>query len=106
MATPSSSSPTMGPGSRRRRARPSSIASFAAPATAAKPEGDVRFDVLYVDDEVVGDCLRSLHAGLAGVKFLGSYPAAGEHGAERRRQAGEADRAADEWLRALRRGIE
>ena len=26
-------------------------------------------------DEVVADCLRDLHAGLAGVKFLGSYPA-------------------------------
>ncbi len=32
----------------------------------------------HVDDEVVADCLRDLHAQLAGVKFLGSYPAAGE----------------------------
>ena len=34
----------------------------------------------HLADEVVADCLRVLHAELAGVKFLGSYPAAGEHG--------------------------
>ena len=37
--------------------------------------------------EVVADCLRVLHAELAGVKFLGSYPAAGEHGPAARQQA-------------------
>jgi prephenate dehydratase len=47
----------------------------------------------HVGDEVIADCLRDLHASLAGVKFLGSYPAAGEHGvpaaaAGRRRLAG------------------
>ena len=31
----------------------------------------------HLADEVVADCLRVLHAELAGVKFLGSYPAAG-----------------------------
>ena len=34
----------------------------------------------HLADEVVADCLRVLHAELAGVKFLGSYPAAGDHG--------------------------
>jgi prephenate dehydratase len=56
----------------------------------------------HVGDEVVADCLRDLHASLAGVKFLGSYPAAGEHGPEHRRQADAAWQAADEWLRGLR----
>jgi prephenate dehydratase len=60
----------------------------------------------HVGDEVVADCLRDLHAGLAGVKFLGSYPAADEHGPEQRRQADAAWQAADDWLRGLRAAME
>jgi prephenate dehydratase len=56
----------------------------------------------HVDDEVVADCLRDLHAQLAGVKFLGSYPAAGEHGAAIRRDAEASWKAADAWISALR----
>ena len=59
----------------------------------------------HVGDEVVADCLRDLHATLAGVKFLGSYPAAGAQGDDRRREAGAAWRAADEWLSGLRSSI-
>jgi prephenate dehydratase len=56
----------------------------------------------HVADEVVADCLRDLHAQLAGVKFLGSYPAAGEHGAAIRREADARWRSADDWISAIR----
>jgi prephenate dehydratase len=59
----------------------------------------------HVDDEVVADCLRDLHATLPGVKFLGSYPAAGAHGPARRRDAEAAWKAADDWIDALRKRI-
>jgi prephenate dehydratase len=59
----------------------------------------------HVADEVVADCLRDLHAGLRRLKFLGSYPAAGEHGAARRRTADRAWRAADRWIHELRSQI-
>ncbi|MCU1463249.1 MAG: Prephenate dehydratase [Acidimicrobiales bacterium] len=60
----------------------------------------------HVDDEVVADCLRDLHASLADVKFLGSYPAAGDHGPARRRDAEASWRAADEWISRIRGDID
>jgi prephenate dehydratase len=60
----------------------------------------------HVDDEVIADCLRDLHAQLADVKFLGSYPAAGEHGPARRRDAEAAWRDADAWVADLRSRIQ
>jgi prephenate dehydratase len=59
----------------------------------------------HLGDEVIADCLRDLHASLAGVKFLGSYPAAGADGAAVRQQADAAWQAADEWLAGLRQSI-
>lgn len=55
----------------------------------------------HLADEVVKDCLRDVQAGLAQVKFLGSYPAAGADGAERRRDAADAWKRADAWLESL-----
>jgi len=60
----------------------------------------------HIADEVVADCLRVLHAELAGVKFLGSYPAAGEHGPAVRARADTAWREADAWVRSLRSQIQ
>ncbi|MBV8159489.1 MAG: prephenate dehydratase [Acidimicrobiia bacterium] len=59
----------------------------------------------HVDDEIVADCLRDLHAQLADVKFLGSYPAAGEHGAAVRRDAEAKWKAADDWISTLRNRV-
>jgi prephenate dehydratase len=59
----------------------------------------------HVDDEVVGDALRTLRAKQHDVKFLGSYPAAGEEGPDVRREAVEAWRDADTWLQSLRRQV-
>ncbi|HEX7276021.1 MAG TPA: prephenate dehydratase [Acidimicrobiales bacterium] len=59
----------------------------------------------HIDDEVVADCLRELHAQLAAVKFLGSYPKAGDEGPEIRRDAEASWRAADEWVKSLRTKI-
>jgi prephenate dehydratase len=56
----------------------------------------------HISDELVGDCLRTLAAKQAHVKFLGSYPVAGEEGHVRRRAATKAWRDANTWLDALR----
>ena len=55
----------------------------------------------HVTDAVVSDCFRDLHAELAGVKFLGSYPAAGAAGPAIRRQADASQRQAGEWIEGL-----
>jgi prephenate dehydratase len=60
----------------------------------------------HVADELIADCLRDLHAELPGLKYLGSYPASGVAGAEIRREAGEAWRAADSWIEELRAQVE
>jgi prephenate dehydratase len=60
----------------------------------------------HIDDEIVADCLRDLHATLPRVKFLGSYPAAGDLHGEIRREARAAWEAADRWIGGLRSRIE
>lgn len=57
----------------------------------------------HVADELVADALRTLAATVARVKFLGSYPVAGEGEARaRRRAAGRAWRSAATWVDAIR----
>ncbi|MDZ7677730.1 MAG: prephenate dehydratase [Acidimicrobiales bacterium] len=56
----------------------------------------------HIDDELVADCLRDLKSKQAEVKFLGSYPAAGDQGVSVRRDAEAAWRDADDWLQQLR----
>jgi prephenate dehydratase len=56
----------------------------------------------HVADEVVADGLRHLAANQAEVKFLGSYPVAGDEGPERRRAATEAWKVASEWIDSIR----
>lgn len=59
----------------------------------------------HVDDEVVADCLRSLKATQADVKFLGSYPAAGTDGATRRAEFGQKALEADQWIGSIRSAV-
>jgi prephenate dehydratase len=59
----------------------------------------------HVDDELMADTLRALHAKQAAVKFLGSYPAAGEHASSAREHADARWRSADDWVTELRSRI-
>jgi prephenate dehydratase len=59
----------------------------------------------HIDDELMADALRELHAKQAAVKFFGSYPAAGERAASAREHADARWRRADDWVAALRRRV-
>ena len=67
--------------------------------------GDYCF-ILYADahvaDELLADVMRALHAKQANVKFLGSYPVAGEHAHTAREHADARWRDADDWVAGLR----
>jgi prephenate dehydratase len=56
----------------------------------------------HIADELVTDALRNLHMKQSSVKFLGSFPAAGEHGPAVRRKAHAAWRDAEAWIQRLR----
>jgi prephenate dehydratase len=59
----------------------------------------------HVADPVVADCLRTLRATQGGVKFLGSYPAAGSDATDNRARVDEAFTEAEIWIESLRRRI-
>jgi prephenate dehydratase len=59
----------------------------------------------HIDDELMADALRELHAKQSAVKFFGSYPAAGERAASAREHADARWRTADDWVAALRSRI-
>ncbi len=59
----------------------------------------------HIEDELVADALRELHAKQGDVKFLGSYPAAGEHAHAVREHADARWQQADDWVSELRKGI-
>ena len=60
----------------------------------------------HIGEELVADCLRDLKSKVADVKYLGSYPAAGEHGPARRAEADAAWRDASRWIDTLRAQIQ
>jgi prephenate dehydratase len=70
--------------------------------------GDYCF-VIYADghvkDELMADVLRELRAKQGAVKFLGSYPASGEHAHSAREHADARWKEADDWVTALRERI-
>ena len=56
----------------------------------------------HVAEELVADCLRTVAAKVARVKYLGSYPVAGQEAHARRTAATKAWRDASKWLDELR----
>ena len=56
----------------------------------------------HLADGLVADCLKALRVRGHEVKFLGSYPAAGDHGPAVREAADDASRRADAWLAEIR----
>jgi prephenate dehydratase len=60
----------------------------------------------HIADELVADALRSLRARQADVKFLGSYPIAGEQAEQVRVEVNDAQREADAWLATLRSRVQ
>ncbi len=59
----------------------------------------------HIDDELLADCLRSIRAKNADIKFLGSYPADGKGSTETRHEVTTAWAEADQWLASIRAQI-
>jgi prephenate dehydratase len=89
-------------------ARRINLSNLTSRPTKAGGLGDYCF-IVYADahvaDELLADTMRALHAKQGGVKFLGSYPAAGEHAESAREHADARWRDADDWVSAIRDSI-
>lgn len=59
----------------------------------------------HIEDELMADALRDLHTKQGGVKFLGSYPAAGQQAHSVREHADARWKQADDWINDLRSHI-
>ena len=90
-------------------ARRINITHLSSRPTKAGGLGDYCF-IMYIDghihDELVADALRDLRAKQGGVKFLGSYPAAGEQAHSAREHADARWKEADDWVSSLRSQID
>lgn len=89
-------------------ARQINLSNLFSRPTKAGGLGDYCF-IMYADghvaDELLADTMRSLHAKQARVKFLGSYPAVGEHADQVRVESGGRWEQADGWLADIRAQI-
>ena len=89
-------------------ARRINLSNLTSRPTKAGGLGDYCFIIYaesHVADELLADTMRALHAKQGGVKFLGSYPAAGEHAESAREHADGRWREADDWMQAIRERI-
>ncbi len=59
----------------------------------------------HIDDDILANCLVNVRAKHADVKFLGSYPAAGNGSTEKRVAASEAWTQATEWMNQIRNQV-
>ena len=89
-------------------ARRINLSNLLSRPTKAGGLGDYCF-VLYADghiaDELLADAVRALRVKQGDVKFLGSYPVAGEASSTAREHADARWRAADDWIESLRSNI-
>ncbi len=90
-------------------ARRINLSNLTSRPTKAGGLGDYCFIVYaesHVADELLADTMRALHAKQGRVKFLGSYPAAGEHAESAREHADARWRDADDWLTTIRARVQ
>jgi len=89
-------------------ARRINLSNLTSRPTKAGGLGDYCFIVYaesHIDDELLADTMRALHAKQGGVKFLGSYPAAGEQAETAREHVDSRWREADDWIANLRAAV-